>query len=232
MAPPAPGVDVAQASAERPSKSRLHPLAFHSLARRTSPTWLGNQTCLRTRARNARSLRPDFGLAPIGPLRVGLPDISGRRRFSDVVFRIAKDRHAAGQAPRRCSSVSASSPELLNPPNPTNLWIRPTRSSRASPARDRACRPASRRRRRRTPSMLLERAVARNSAQACGSASTCRRRYSSRAFARHACAQPMKKRWSPVRPSITGAALPLERDLPRLVGDRRGRRGRRCSRRA
>ena len=68
-----------------PSKSRLHPLAFHRLDRRgprhpgwlrslagipmpragrfapdacrTSPTRLGNQTCLRTRARNARPRR-------------------------------------------------------------------------------------------------------------------------------------------------------------------------------
>ena len=38
----------------------LRPLAFRSVAGRTSPTRLGNQTCLRTRARTARSLRSGF----------------------------------------------------------------------------------------------------------------------------------------------------------------------------
>ena len=40
---------------------------------RTSPTQLGDQTCLRTRARNARSLQRDFVCTVIGPLHVGRP---------------------------------------------------------------------------------------------------------------------------------------------------------------
>ena len=40
----------------------------------------------------------------------------------------------------------------------------------------------------------------------------------SRCIARHTCAQARKKRWSPVRPSITGASLPFERQLVGAVG--------------
>ncbi len=42
----------------------------------------------------------------------------------------------------------------------------------------------------------------------------------SRYLVRQTCAQPMKKRWSPVRPSRTGASAPSSDERIRLVGDR------------
>ena len=44
--------------------------------------------------------------------------------------------------------------------------------------------------------------------------------------ARHTCAQPRKKRWSPVKPSITGGGLAAERERDRRRRRRSGRRGR------
>ena len=41
-----------------------------------------NQTCLRTRARTAPSLRGAVTLTPIGPLQVGRPDNHARARAS------------------------------------------------------------------------------------------------------------------------------------------------------
>src|SRR4029450_6487748 len=41
---------------------------FGLIAYRPTPTRLGNQTCLRSRARNPHSLRRDFELTHIGPL--------------------------------------------------------------------------------------------------------------------------------------------------------------------
>jgi hypothetical protein len=77
-APFAGAVPRAGLQARRPSKSRLRAVALHPDAHRTSPTRLGNQTCLRTSC-SQRSLPP--------------------ARFRPDAHRTAPSRPARGTAP-------------------------------------------------------------------------------------------------------------------------------------